>query len=285
MKDLKNREPAVAGKFYSDNEQELLSDLKTMFGKAKRKLSANVQAIISPHAGYVFSGEVAANSFYQIDKERVYKNIFLIGTSHQLYLHGASIYNIGNYISPLGQVKVNIELANRLIEDNDCFEFDKNAHINEHSNEVQLPFLQYILEKDFRIVPIIIGTQSPIIIEEIAKVLQPYFTEDNLFVISTDFSHYPDYKSANEIDEITANSILANSTDKFLKILEENKLKNIYNHATSVCGWTSVLTLLYLTENNPKYKYQIIDYKNSGDAMYGDKSSVVGYYSIICSIV
>ena len=96
MKDLKNREPAVAGKFYSDNEQELLSDLKTMFGKAKRKLSANVQAIISPHAGYVFSGEVAANSFYQIDKERVYKNIFLIGTSHQLYLHGASIYNIVN---------------------------------------------------------------------------------------------------------------------------------------------------------------------------------------------
>ena len=283
MDKLINRRPAVAGRFYAGNKAELITDLKNMFKTAKPKTSENTIAIISPHAGYVFSGEVAASSFMQIDKDKKYKNIFVIGTSHQTYLKGATVYNIGNYLTPIGEVKVNLEIANELIQENDFIEFNQSAHEQEHSLEVQLPFLQYKLENDFKIVPIIIGTDSTEIIKNIAQSLKPYFTEDNLFVISTDFSHYPSYNDAITTDNKTAEAITSNSANKFLEQIKKNKDKNIPKLATSICGWSATLALLYLTANNPKYKYTIIDYKNSGDAIYGDKDGVVGYYAITVS--
>lgn len=278
-----NRKPAVAGQFYPSNKDSLLKDLDTLFAKAKNKQTENLRAIISPHAGYVYSGKIAASSFNQLDTLVKYKNIFLIGTSHQLYLNGASIYNKGNYETPLGIINVNIELADSLIKNHTIFEYNSLAHKNEHSNEVQLPFLKYKLNYDFKIIPIIIGTSSIDTIKAIAEALKPYFTKENLFVISTDFSHYPNYKDAKENDSTTASSIIANSPEKFIKTIEENKTKHIDNLATSICGWSSTLTLLYLTENNQNLKYNIIDYQNSGDTFFGDKDRVVGYYSIAVS--
>ena len=280
MDKLINRRPAVAGKFYAGNKSELIADLKNMFKTAKQNTSENTIAIISPHAGYVFSGEVAASSFMQIDSEKNYQNIFIIGTSHQTYLKGATVYNKGNYITPIGEVKVNLEIANKLIQENDFFEYDQIAHSQEHSLEVQLPFLQHRLKTDFKIVPIIIGTNSNEIIKKIAETLKPYFTDDNLFVISTDFSHYPSYNNAVKVDNETAKAIISNSAVQFLEQIKKNKEKNIPKLATSICGWSATLALLYLTADNPKYHDKIIDYKNSGDAIYGDKDGVVGYYSI-----
>ena len=122
--------------------------------------SDNVIALISPHAGYVFSGEVAASSYNQLDPEKKYDNIFILASSHRMSFEGASIYNKGDYITPLGKVKVNQELANKLLKDNPVFNSKSESHIYEHSLEVQLPFLQYRLKNEFRIVPIILGTQS-----------------------------------------------------------------------------------------------------------------------------
>ena len=281
---MKNRKPVVAGRFYAGEKQELENNLEKMFKNAKSKQAENIRAIISPHAGYVFSGEVAASSFNQIDKDKKYKNIFVIGTSHQTYLKGASIYNLGDYLTPLGEISVNIELANKLITQNSFFEYSEHAHSQEHSLEIQLPFLQYILKNDYQIVPIIIGTNNNEIIKKIAEILKPFLTEENLFVISTDFSHYPAYKEANEVDKKTANSILLNSPKEFLKQIAENKEKRIDNLQTSICGWSSVLALLYITENDPNYKYQIIEYKNSGDSVYCDNDGVVGYYSMVVGV-
>jgi len=278
-----NRKPAVAGQFYSANPDTLKKDLDTLFSKAKPKQIENLRAIISPHAGYVYSGIVAASSYNQIDTTINYQNIFIIGTSHQLYLKGASVYNKGNYETPFREVEVNIDIANNLINNNPVFEFNNNAHKNEHSNEVQIPFLQYKLKNNFKIVPIIIGTNSVDSIKAIAKALKPYFTNENLFVISTDFSHYPDYEDAGENDKNTAESIITNSPDVFLKTINDNKYKNIANLATSICGWSATLTLLYLTENNDSLKYNLIEYQNSGDSFFGDKDRVVGYYSIAVS--
>jgi MEMO1 family protein len=279
---LVDRQPAVAGQFYSSDPLRLKADLSTLFANAAAKQAENVLAIISPHAGYVFSGEVAASGFNQIDPDKKYENIFILASSHRMSFEGASIYTKGNYITPLGKVKVNRELAAKLVRDNPVFTDKADAHISEHSLEVQLPFLQYKIKGDFSIVPIVLGTQSASTSKKIAEALKPYLNEKNLFVISTDFSHYPSYEEACLVDKLTAEAIIQNSPDHLLKILEENDDKGIDNLATSLCGWTSVMSLLYMTDGRKDVKYEAIEYQNSGDSkLYGDKDRVVGYYAIV----
>jgi AmmeMemoRadiSam system protein B/AmmeMemoRadiSam system protein A len=279
-----NRQPYAAGKFYPGNAGELRTELKDLFSLAVPKKTDNVVAIICPHAGYVFSGEVAASSYDQIDRNRTYKNIFILASSHVKYFDGASIYTRGDYITPLGTVKVNRELGKELMAKSKLFMFDSEADAYEHSVEVQLPFLQYILKQDFTIVPIILGTQDPGTCRTIAGILKPYLNSDNLFVISTDFSHYPAYRDAVTVDSITAHAVLKNSTEALLTTLNDNAVRGIQQLATSMCGWTSVLTLLYMTQDNPEITITPIQYMNSGDGPYGDKSRVVGYESIVFSL-
>lgn len=277
---LEDRQPCVAGQFYSGDPKELSNDLAMFFAGAKQPETANLQAIIVPHAGYVFSGQVAAHGYNQIDPDASYDRIFLIGSSHRTYFDGASIYNIGNYTTPLGTVEVDRELASQLIDNHKVFEFRKDAHLSEHSLEVQLPFLQYHLNADFRIVPIIIATQSEKTIRKIAEALKPYFNARNLFVISSDFSHYPTWENANEVDKATADAIAANSPDLFLKTLKTNEKKSVPGLSTSMCGWSSMLTILNITSTLPGCEIKPLAYQNSGDVGFGDKNRVVGYWAI-----
>lgn len=276
-----NRKAVYAGQFYPATKSELEQSLKDCFADALPNNSRNTAAIITPHAGYVFSGGVAASSYNQINRNKKYERVFIIASSHRAYFKGASIYYLGNYETPLGEVKVDMELAEKLIKDNDIFEYNINAHSQEHSDEVQLPFLQYIFGDDLKIVPIVLGTQSASDCKIIAKALKPYFNEKNLFVISTDFSHYPDYDSATEVDSLTANAIITGDPDKLIEVISSNSKKKISNLSTSLCGWTSVLTLMYMTEDDSDYHLKKIRYNNSGDSKYGDHSRVVGYHSIV----
>jgi AmmeMemoRadiSam system protein B/AmmeMemoRadiSam system protein A len=281
--ELITREPVVAGQFYPGRPDELRAELTHLFADAeKKKTEENIQALIAPHAGYVFSGEVAASSYNQLDTNKIYKTIFIIGSSHRMAFDGASIYNLGNYKTPLGIVPVDIPLANQLIAGNKCFNDRTDAHLYEHSLEVQIPFLQYKLNYPFTIVPIVLGTQNPQTCRQIADALRPYFTDDNLFIISSDFSHYPSYDDACRVDKLTAEAILSNRPQELLRTLNTNESMGINNLATSLCGWTSVLTLMYITEKMEGIQYIPIEYKNSGDAKgYGDKSRVVGYNAIV----
>ena len=267
------------------NHDELNAALKQLFQNAvPSKNIQNVIAIISPHAGYVFSGEVAASAFKQIDPAKEYENIFILGSSHYIAFEGASVYSQGNFITPLGTVKVNTDLANRLIKDNSVFSNRLDAHSREHSVEVQIPFLQYRLKKDFKIIPIVLGTQAPETCQRIAEALWPYLNKKNLFVISSDFSHYPSYMDAKNIDKATADAILTNSPENLIRSMANYEQKGISNLATCLCGWTSVLTLLYMTEGNADIALTHIQYKNSGDTEYGDKNRVVGYNAIAISL-
>lgn len=280
-----DRQVAVAGQFYPGNSVELKSSLKELFSEALPNQGIkNVLAVISPHAGYVFSGQVAATSFNQIDVTKNYENIFILGPSHHIAFRGASIYSVGNYITPLGTVKVNTDLAKKLIKQYSFFNFNKAVHQYEHSIEVQLPFLQYIMQKKYQIVPIVIGSQDKKTLKKIAKALIPYFNSKNLFIISTDFSHYPSYADAVMNDKRTVNAIKTNSPDSLIYTLQSNAEKNIPNLATSLCGSAPVITLLCMTENNPNILITPVQYKNSGDSKYGDKIKVVGYNSIIFSL-
>ena len=283
-KKLFNRKPAVAGKFYSSNPAELKNVIESYFKTGESKKVKNVLAIIAPHAGYVFSGQVAASAFNQIDENKNYENIFLIGSSHTTSFSGASVYTQGNWESPFGEVEVNMDLGEKLTRDCELIHAYSDVHRFEHCLEVMLPFLQCKLKNKFKIVPIILGSQTNDDTKKLAEALKPYLNSDNLFVISTDMSHYPKYEDAVNIDKLTAEAILSGSPENLAEILYDNSKKKISNLSTSLCGWTSVLTLLHMTSNNPELNYTKIQYQNSGDAKeYGDKERVVGYVAIALS--
>lgn len=275
-----DRKPAVAGKFYPANPDTLRAQVSELFRNARIRTARNLQAVICPHAGYVFSGIVAASGINQVDPDKMYDNIFIIGSSHQASFMGASIYNKGDYVTPLGKVTVNIALADELIKSNPVFSYVYDADLNEHCVEVEVPFLQYHMKKPFKIVPIVIGSQSTQTCKRIAQALKPYFNEHNLFVVSSDFSHYPPYNDAKSTDKATCDAILTNNPDALMKVLEDYEKKNVPNLVTNLCGWTSVLTLLYMTAGDASVTYTPVQYMNSGDSRYGDHSQCVGYWSI-----
>jgi len=276
-----NRFPSAAGSFYPSNQDELKRMLKTFFAKAPVLQSdGNVLAVISPHAGYVFSGEVAAAAFKQIDPEKAYKTIFIIGSSHRNSFPGASVYSIGNYITPLGTVQTDLEAAQKIARENKIMAYDPSFQNHEHSIEVQIPFLQYWVKNDFKIVPILLGTQDESVCSKIAHILKPWFTDENLFVISTDFSHYPSYNDAVKTDKQVAEAIITNNPVTFLSTVESCSKIKVANLATGCCSWPSVINLMYLTEAMPGISYKEVLYKNSGDSQYGDRDRVVGYFAL-----
>jgi len=276
-----DRQPVAAGRFYPADKETLTKDLSRLFENCKKTPGNwDVRAIISPHAGYIYSGKIAAAAFSVIPKSAIYKNIFIIGSSHVMYYDGASVYNSGDFITPMGKVVVNKEIANKLIQNNKVFNFPTNAHLQEHSIEVQLPFIQYYFKDKPMIVPVIIGTDNENTVKKISEALRPWFTSENLFIISSDFSHYPAYKDAVETDNLTATSILSGNPRTFLNTIQKNTAKQIPGLVTSMCGWTSGLTLLFLAEGNNNLEFKLIDYCNSGDSPNVGKDEVVGYNAI-----
>jgi len=276
-----DRQPVAAGTYYEANRDVLLKDISGHFAGCKKSPENwKIRAIISPHAGYIFSGTIAASALSAIPKDALIKNIFLIGSSHVMAFDGASVFNTGDFITPLGRAEVDSEIASKLKNDNRVFNFPVTAHLQEHSLEVQIPLLQYYFEKTPKIVPVVIGTNNTKTIKSIAEALRPYFTPDNIFLISSDFSHYPSYKDAIDVDNKTAEGIVSGNPEVFLTALKENSGKDIDGLATSMCGWASGLMLMYLTEGDNNLEFKRIDYRNSGDTPYGDKNRVVGYHAI-----
>ena len=269
-----DRTCAVAGSFYSKNKKELSHHVEQLLKDAKTSSLKDIDAIVVPHAGYVFSAPTAAVAYKTLTQK--YKTVFIIGSSHYVSLKGASIYNEGSYQTPLGRVKTNTSIVKKLMQ-NPLFTYDASAHIKEHTLEVQLPFLQTLYGKELQIVPIIIGTTELQNIIELSKILKPYFDDkENLFVISTDLSHYPNYEDAQKIDMQTLSALMSNSPQEFVNAMLQNENSSTKNLMTSACGWSSLLTLLYMTQEKA-YKYELLEYTNSGESKYGDKKRVVGY--------
>ena len=240
------RTEAVAGKFYSSNKEELSSQVKKLLSESQNFSKESVKAIIVPHAGYVFSADTAAVAYKTLHKK--YKNVFLIGSSHHVNFDGASTYSEGNYKTPLGEVKVNQTIVSKLIESSSHITYSANAHNKEHTLEVQLPFLQTLYGDDLSIVPIIMATSNYETIRAVAQLLKPYFNDENLFVISTDLSHYPSYEDASRVDKLTLEGLTKNNSQEFIDAIVKNEKSLTPNLQTSACGWASLLVLLELTK-------------------------------------
>ena len=275
------RMPAVAGAFYPADADTLRETVASFLSEASSaEADKEVQAVIVPHAGYVYSGSVASEAIKAIPSDAVYKRIFLLGPSHRAAFDGASVNDaFDSYATPLGQVKVDNETVDALLHADPVFTYVPEAHAREHCLEVQLPFLQVHLQHVPPIVPVIIGTQDLAKLRRIAQALQPYFTSDNLFVISSDFSHYPSYEDANRVDKATGEAIESGSLRKFLNALEKNARKGVPRLATSACGQSPIAVLLLLMEGRNDLQVHHLAYCNSGDAIYGDKDRVVGYHA------
>ena len=277
------RKPAVAGSFYPSSAKEILSMTKGWLHPVDAK--AAPQAVIVPHAGYVFSGEVAASAFNRIPKRHPYKRIFLLGPSHRVGFSGASVDTMYAYAeTPLGRVAIDIETGKELLK-TASFTCRNDAHDREHCLEVQLPFLQMMYEEVPPIVPIVIGTQRLEILEDIADSLEPYFNEENLFVISSDFSHYPSYKDAQASDLYLANAIEQGGLEEFLKALRYIRKMDFTGQDTAACGACAIAVLLSMMDTQGRDRFDVdhVMYRNSGDSPYGDKDRVVGYNSIVIS--
>jgi len=275
------RQPAVAGQFYPGSSAELRGMLEGLFQRAAKRTSPTTPLVlIVPHAGYVFSGEVAATAYAQIDPGQTVQTVFVIGPSHHVGFEGAAVYVTGDFVTPLGTVAVDRAIGRELLKSDRLFSDRTDAHAHEHSIEVQLPFLQQTLRQEFRLVPIVIGAQRPETCRKIAGVLAPYLKAGNLFVISTDFSHYPAYDDAARADRTVAEAVLARSPLTFLKTVEKVEGERLPGLETAMCGWNCMLTLMYMTEPRNDIRFEILQYRNSGDAGSGDKRRVVGYYAI-----
>ena len=278
---LTDRQPVAAGRFYSANRESLIRDISDLFNKCKKATgNMKVRALILPHAGYVFSGKIAASALSTVPANSDIKNIFIIGSSHVMAFEGASVYYTGDFITPLGKAFVNREIANKLRKENRVFNFPVDAHYQEHSLEVQIPLIQYYFSGKPSIVPIIIGSSNNNTLKQITEALRPWFTPETLFIISSDFSHYPSYEDAKVVDNLTAEALISGDPQVFMTTLRKNSSKNIDGLVTSMCGYTSGLVLLNLAEGDKNLDFKRVDYCNSGDSPYGDKEGVVGYHAI-----
>lgn len=277
------RPAAVAGQFYPADRQELETDVKQYLSAAtKAGLHAPVRAVIVPHAGYVFSGQTAAEVFAQLNPKVYYDHIFLLGPSHHIGLDGASVATAWEgYQTPLGTVKVDTALCQRLVDENKVLTFEPRAHNREHCLEVQLPFLQVQLGEVPPIVPVIIGTEDYYTLLDIARALAPYFNPRNLFVISSDFSHYPCYDDAERVDKRTGDAVASGSLRAFLRALSDNADEHVRNLATSACGQAAIAVLLMMAEKEKGLEMHHLAYCNSGDSPYSGHDQVVGYHAFV----
>ena len=273
------RPATQAGRFYESDARLLSHEVDSLLARhAQRSDDEDVAALIVPHAGYYFSGSVAASAYARLNPEKKYKRIFLLGPSHHEWLDGASVNGeVDYYATPLGDVKVDRETARQLIKTDSVFSYQPKAHDREHCLEVQLPFLQRHLGEVPPIVPIIISTNDYSKLKRMAEVLKPWFTEENLFIISSDFSHYPSYEDAYEVDTKTGEAVASGDVEQFIATIEANARSGKRNLSTSACGEFPIITLMLML--NGQYQVKHIMYQNSGDIGDHDHSRVVGYHS------
>ncbi len=254
---MKTRSAAVAGTFYPADAKELKTVVNAYLDDQKA-LYEQPKAIIAPHAGYIYSGPIAASAYRQLETGvDTIQRVVLLGPAHRVSLFGLATSSADNFITPLGSVPVDREAIEKINSLPQVRQVDE-AHALEHSLEVHLPFLQLCL-KTFSLVPLVVGESTP---EEVAEVLERLWgSAETLIIISSDLSHYHDYATAKSLDE------------KLSKAVENLHIEAI--KAEAACGSIAIKGLLKVAANRG-LSVQTIDLRNSGDTA-GSHDAVVGY--------
>lgn len=254
------RQPAVAGMFYPADKQSLKADIQKYLQQVNNEQNVIPKAIIVPHAGYIYSGPIAASAYKQIIPFRDKINrVVLLGPSHRVAFTGLAVPESDVFTTPLGNIVID-KKGIELISDLPQVITSEQAHRDEHSLEVQLPFLQEILT-EFSLIPLVVGDAEWHDVAEVINRLMDYDDEHTLVVISTDLSHYHDYHEAKRLDRITSDAI-------------EHLKPDLINYEDA-CGRNGLKGMLTVAEEK-HLSVELLDLRNSGDTA-GDKSRVVGY--------
>jgi len=268
------REPAVSGTFYPDNPKVLKKDIEEYLKKAHfDPVKGDIVGLVSPHAGYMYSGQVAAYGYKGVMGAQ-YDTVIVIAPSHRSRFEGVAIVDRGGYRTPLGVVPIDEDLAGEIVGLNDVVRPNVDVHRGEHSLEVQLPFLQIAL-KNFKMVPLIMGTQDPDACEALVACLYGVMknkTKKFLVVGSTDLSHYYPYSQAVHLDMVIKERLEAYDASGLSKDLEKGKCE--------ACGAGPMIAAMLLCKKLGATISRVLKYANSGDVS-GDKSGVVGYISCV----
>ena len=264
------RNAAVAGSFYDVDPENLRREVDFLLNEAKApKLKGRIRGLVSPHAGYMYSGTVAA-AVYRILKGSSYEAVLLVGPSHREYFDGVTIYPGDAYQTPLGQIPINNELRAALVRQFPFIQLSESGHRAEHCLEVQLPFLQRVLG-DFSIVPMIIGKQTKEYCLNLGNAMAAVARKRNvLLVASSDLSHYHPYDEAVRLDQQVISSVEAFDEHELMDRLDDERVE--------ACGGGPVVAVMHASKLLGANRSHVLLYSNSGDVT-GDKSAVVGYCS------
>lgn len=267
--------------FYSGSAASLKQELENCFkhklgpGKLpdRESISQNkIVALVCPHAGYMYSGPVAAASYYELAHYKTPDNIVIIGPNHTGMGSAISLMNKGKWSTPLGEIQINDEMADSIIKNSQMIDVEDEAHTYEHSIEVQLPFLQYLYGNNFSFVPVCMMIQDLQTSRELGEAIYKASNgKTTLIIASTDMSHYEPHDVATEKDRKAISAI---------ENLDENKLDEIVqSKSISMCGIGPVISSIIYSKKVGATKAQLLSYKTSGDVS-GDLSSVVGYVAM-----
>lgn len=267
------RKSVVSGTFYPGKTSELKKQIENFITNAKIEKKYNdILGIISPHAGYVYSGGCAAYGYKCLQEEN-FDSVIIIAPSHRMGNFQFSVGAFEKYSTPLGDIEVDQEKVGKLL-DEEGFQFIPQAHKVEHALEVQLPFLQTI-KSNINIVPILVGRQNNEVSKYLAETLHKVFSKDftnTKIVISSDLSHYHDSETAENMDGKLAEYVQNNQIEKFRTAIR--------NHKIEACGFGGILTLMYLADKLGYSNIEKLNYTHSG-TLTGDHSQVVGYLSTL----
>ena len=272
------RTPAVAGMFYPDEKKELKKLIKDCFlhnfGPGKippSNIKKKIFGVICPHVGYMYSGPVACYSFYEISSD-IPELFIIIGPNHWGVGSNVTTMIDSKWQTPLGEIEVDSEIAKEISKIAEVIEIDNFSHSREHSIEVQIPMLQEIAA-NFKIVPIALINQSKEIAIKVGSAVAKIARKNKVMIIgSSDFTHYESNEFAHEQDSALIEPILKLDVDRFYDVLHERDV--------SACGYGAIASTMIACKEIGATKGELLKYATSGD-IAGDKSSVVGYGSII----
>lgn len=250
------RLPAVAGAFYPRSAETLTREVDALLAQARPRKQGRVRALVVPHAGYIYSGPIAASAYALLAAQPKPKRVLLLGPAHHVALRGMALPEAKAMATPLGEVP--LDAAGAETASKQGAGWSAEAHLKEHSLEVQLPFLQRVLGDGFTLIPLVVGRA---LADDVARVIDALADDDTLVLVSSDLSHYLPWAAAKDVDQQTAELILAYDFEAL--------------DGDQACGAEPMRGLL-LWARSKGLKPRQLDLRNSGDTA-GDKGRVVGY--------
>jgi len=278
---VKRRLPAQAGTFYPDTEGALRTQIQQSFlhllgpgaiPTIPGTRNQNLLGLIVPHAGYKYSGPVAAHSYYHLAQAGVLESVIILGPNHTGLGSGVSTMTEGEWSTPLGDVPIDTDLAREIVDSSDLVDVEDEAHRNEHSIEVQLPFLQFIYPRRFKFVPVCMMLQDLRTSVEVGEAIAKVAAKHGATVLaSSDWTHYEPQEVAQSKDKQAIEAALQMDEKKFQEIIEERSV--------SACGYGPVTAMIHAAKLRGARSGNLLSYQTSGDVT-GDKRAVVGYAAV-----